>query len=143
MKLNIKSIFLASCLMAMAFVTQAQTTLVSNSNGSGLDTVTNTGVKIMSVKLTGFRETVTATVLFTKLTGTMGGTAVPVGSDDGVNWHDISQIAKDTVTVPNSTTFAKGFNFQRGWGYYGIQWTGTGTMAATMAGKLIARKSTD
>lgn len=143
MKNYLKRTSLAICLLAMAFVSPAQTSLLSTTSGGVLDTVTNTGVRIMALNTTGYKETITATVLITKISGTQGGTMVPVGTDDGVNWHDISQLTKDTVTVPNQATYIKGYSFQRGWKYYGVQWTGTGTMASSISGKLVARKPTD
>lgn len=135
--------FIATAFMLSPSPAQAQTTLLSTTSSGSLDTVTNTGVRIMATKLTGFRETITATIVITKISGTQGGTMVPVGSDDGVNWHDISQITKDTVTVPNQASYIKGYSFQRGWQWYGVQWTGTGTMASSISGKLNARKQTD
>lgn len=143
MKKHLKSTFLAVCLIAMAFVGSAQTSLLSQTSGGVLDTVTNTGVRIMGVNTVGYKQTITATVVITKISGTQGGTMVPVGSDDGTNWHDISQITKDTVTVPNQAAYIKGYSFQPGWKWYGVQWTGTGTMAGSISGKLVARKTTD
>jgi hypothetical protein len=143
MKSLFKISLFAICLIAMSFAGQAQTVLISNGNGTGLDSVTNAGVKILSKVLTGYRETVTATIAVTKISGTLGGTIIPVGSDDGVNFHSIAQVTKDTVTVPNSATYTYGVSFQRGWRYYGIQWTGTGTMVGSFSGTLVARKTTD
>jgi len=143
MKKYLKNTFLAVCLLATAFVGSAQTSLISTSNSTALDTVTNTGVRIMGLNTVGYKETITATIVITKISGTQGGTMVPVGSDDGTNWHDISQISKDTVTVPNQASYIKGYSFQRGWKWYGVQYTGTGTMASSIAGKLVARKTTD
>lgn len=143
MKNYLKRTLLAVCLIAVAFVGYAQTSLLSQTSGGVLDTVTNTGVRIMALNTIGYKETITATILLTKISGTQGGTMVPVGSDDGVNWNDISQATKDTVTVPNQATYVKGYSFQRGWKWYGVQWTGTGTMASSIAGKLVARKPTD
>jgi len=143
MKTYLKSSLLAVCLLAMAFAGSAQTTMLSTTSGGSLDTVTNTGVRIMGVNTVGYKETITATVVITKISGTQGGTMVPVGSDDGTNWHDISQITKDTVTVPNQASYIKGYSFQRGWKWYGVQWTGTGTMQGSISGKLVARKQTD
>jgi hypothetical protein len=99
MKNLLKSSFLAVCLLAMAFAGSAQSALLSTTSGNALDTVTNTGVRIMGLNTVGYKETITATVVITKISGTQGGTMVPVGSDDGTNWHDISQATKDTVTV--------------------------------------------
>lgn len=148
MKNFLKRSVLPLMLLAMAFLmppvqTQAQTSLISTNNGTVLDTVTNTGVRIMATKFTGFRETITAVILITKLTGTQGGTMVPVGSNDGVTYSDISQISKDTVTVGTGATVTKAYSFARGYQWYGVQWTGTGTMASTIQGKAIARKQTD
>lgn len=143
MKTYFKSILLAVCLLATAFAGSAQSPLLSTASGNPLDTVTNTGVRIMGLNTVGYKETVTATIVITKISGAQGGTMVPVASDDGTNWHDISQISKDTVTVPNVASYIKGYNFQKGWKYYGVQWTGTGTMSGSISGKLVARKPTD
>lgn len=143
MKKYLKASFLAVCLLAVAFIGSAQTSMRSQTSGGVLDTVTNTGIRIMGLNIVGYKETVTATVLLTKISGTQGGTMVPVGSDDGVNWNDISQLSKDTVTVPNQATYIKGYSFQRGWKWYGVQWTGTGTMASSISATLVARKPTD
>lgn len=123
--------------------TQAQTSLISPGNGSGLDTVTNTGVKTLWVKITGYRETVTATINVTKISGTLGGTMIPIASNDGVNFYDVSQRSADTVTVANVTAQGKNYSYPRGYQYYGVQWTGTGTMSGSFNGKLIARKTSD
>lgn len=122
---------------------QAQTSLLSQTSGGVLDTVTNTGVRIMGLNTVGYKETITATVVVTKISGTQGGTMIPVGSNDGVNWHTIAQLSKDTITVPNQASFITGYTLQRGWKWYGVQWTGTGTMASSISGKLVARKPTD
>jgi hypothetical protein len=143
MKKHFKSIFLAACLMATAFEGSAQTSLLSQTSGNALDTVTNTGVRIMGVNTVGYKETITATIVITSISGTQGGTMVPVATNDGVDWHDISQITKDTVTVPNQASYIKGYSFQKGWKWYGVKWTGTGTMASSISGKLVARKTTD
>src|SRR6185437_4763372 len=124
MKTHLKASFLAICLLAMAFAGSAQSSLLSTTSGGVLDTVTGTTARIMALNTIGYKETITATVVITKISGTNGGTMVPVGSDDGTNWHDISQITKDTVTVPNQASYIKGYSFQRGWKWYGVQWTG-------------------
>jgi|SRR6185437_1823737 len=142
MKTHLKASFLAICLLAMAFAGSAQSSLLSTTSGGVLDTVTGTTARIMALNTIGYKETITATVVITKISGTNGGTMVPVGSDDGTNWHDISQITKDTVTVPNGNLI-KGYSFQKGWKWYGVQWTGTGTMSGSISGKLVARKQTD
>lgn len=142
MRTLLKSSFLAVCLMAIAFIGSAQTSLLSQTSGNTLDTVTNTGVRIMGLNTVGYKETVTATVVITYISGTQGGTMVPVASDDGVSWGDISQVTKDTVTVPNSN-FVKNYSFQKGYKWYGVKWTGTGTMSGSISGKLVARKTTD
>lgn len=143
MKNYLKRSLLLVSVLAMAFMTHAQTSLLSNTSGGSLDTVTNTGVRVMATKFTGFKETITAVVLITKISGTQGGTMVPVGSNDGVTFTDISQLNKDTVTVANVATVTKAYSFARGYQWYGVQWTGTGTMASSIQGKAIARKQTD
>src|SRR5690348_11028543 len=98
----------------------AQTTMISTSNSTSLDTVTNTGSKILAVKFTGYRETITATINVTKISGTLAGTMVPVGSNDGTNFYDISQASLDTFTVANTASQGKAYSFRRGFQWYGV-----------------------
>lgn len=130
-------------LMLSAIESRAQTTLISPANGSGLDTVTNTGVKILWVSLNGYRETITATINITKISGTLAGTLVPVASNDGVNFYPATGVTpSDTaLTVTNLASLGKNYNFPRGFAYYGVQWTGVGTMSGSFNGKLIGRKT--
>lgn len=122
---------------------QAQTTMISTGNSLSNDTVTNTASKILAVKFTGFRETITATINITKISGTLAGTLVPVGSNDGTNFYDISQASLDTFTVANSASQGKAYSFRRGFQWYGVKWTGSGTMSGSFTGSAIARRPTD
>lgn len=140
-----KSVFISflavAAFMLPAIQSSAQVSLLS-ATGYTLDTVTNTSVKIMAKQVKGYQETVTVQVNLIKISGTMGGTMVPVASNDGVKYYDISQKSSDTVTVANVATAGKNYSLVRGYLYYGVQWTGTGTMSASIGGTLVARKAT-
>jgi hypothetical protein len=139
--------FMAMALSLMltlpAVHSQAQSTLISPVYGNSLDTVTNTGVKVLWLQLQGYRETVTATINITKISGTLGGTLIPIASNDGVNFYQTAAIttADTAYTVTNVAAQGKNYNFPRGYAYYGVQWTGTGTMSGSFNGKLIGRKT--
>lgn len=143
-----KNFLLMAMILSMAFMfppaeTNAQTTLVSPVYGNPSDTVTNTAANYLYVKITGYRETVTITTNLTKISGTLGGTLVPIGSNDGVNFYDISQKSSDTVTVANVAAQGKAYVCAKGFQYYGVRWTGTGTMSGSFTGTLIGRRPGD
>lgn len=133
---------LTLCVVAPA---GAQTTLISTNNGLSVDTVTNTGVRILSAKVVGYRSTVTITANLTKISGTLGGTLVPVVSNDGVKYYEApSYTASDTAfTVTNVAAQGKAYQCKLGYQYYGVQWTGTGTMSGSITASLIARRPND
>lgn len=148
MKRYLKTSFLLSMAVTIALVlpsveTQAQVSLTSPTYGNTKDTVTNTGVKTLYKQVTGFRETIVVVASLTKITGTLGGKLVPIASLDGTTFLDISAVAKDTLTVADAASQSKGYVMPRGYQYYGVQWTGTGSMSGSFTGKLLARKSTD
>jgi hypothetical protein len=116
---------------------QAQTIgLVSTTNSLKLDTVTNAGVRVMQTQLTGNKATVTIQVDVTKISGTLGGTIIPVGSNDGVKWY---AAGSGTFTVTDVASQGVNFSPPLGFGYYGVQWTGTGTMSGSIKATLLAR----
>jgi hypothetical protein len=123
---------------SIATPTQAQTIgLVSTTNSLKLDTVSNTGVRVMQTQLTGNKATVTIQVDVTKISGTLGGTIIPVASNDGVKWYANGSASFSVTDVASQgVAFA---SFPLGWGYYGVQWTGTGTMSGSIKCTLLAR----
>jgi len=119
----------------------AQTiSLVSASNGLARDTVTNTGVKRLTTVLKGYKATIGIQVDITKISGTLGGTLIPVASNDGVTWY---AAGSGSLTVTDVAAQGILFAPPLGYAYYGVQWTGTGTMAGSFVAKLVARKTTD
>lgn len=133
--------FLALILViATAFIAptiQAQTIgLVSTTNSLKLDTVSNTGVRVLQTILAGDKHTVTIQVDVTKISGTLAGTIIPVCSNDGVKWY-ANGASTFSVTDVASQGVAFG-SFPLGWAYYGVQWTGTGTMSGSIKATLKA-----
>ena len=139
------SLFVIGILMTSVTQSSAQTALTSVSYGNAKDTVTNTATKVLYTKVTGYKETVTIVVTLVKISGTLGGTLKPVVSSDGTNWYDATGFtsADSTFTVTDAATQGKAYQCKRGYQYYGVQWTGIGTMAGSFTATLIARKPTD
>lgn len=130
--------------------------------GLTVDTVDNTEAIVKYSKVTQSHTAISMQAVITKISGTVGGTVIPVASNDGVNWVNISRASiaantlrpayKDTLTPANQTTNTKLWVFSNatavdgqtpGYGpylYYGIQYTGTGTMSAKFQGYIIGRK---
>jgi hypothetical protein len=141
-----KILFFLMVGIILSNTTQAQlVSLKSLSNGTSLDTVSNTGSKILYAKVIGYKESITATVTITSISGTLGGSLIPVVSNDGINFYNgtANTLSDSAFTVTNTATQGKAFTFKRGFQYYGVQWTGTGTMSGSFLGWLLARKQSD
>jgi hypothetical protein len=131
--------------------------------GNSVDTVDNTEAITKYLKVEGAYENLSIQVVITKISGTVGGTVIPVASNDGTNWVDISRASiaattlrpayKDTLTPANQTTNTKIYTFSNAatiesgqtnilqpYLYYGIKYTGTGTMSAKFRAYLVASK---
>lgn len=124
-----------------AISASAQTSLYGT-NGYTRDTVTNTGAKVLFTRVIGNPTTVTIQVDITKTSGTLGGTLIPVASNDGVTYYDISNLTTETrdtaYTVTNTASQGYAYKCKAGYRYYGVKWTGTGTMAGSFTGSLNA-----
>lgn len=139
--LIIGSLLAFACMAFAPARSQAQvTSLVSTNNGLTKDTVTNTGVRRLTTKVVGYRATIGIQVDVTKISGTLGGTLIPVASNDGVTWY---AAGSGTMTITDVASQGILFTPPLGYQYYGVQWTGTGTMAGSFVAKLLARRSTD
>lgn len=119
---------------------QAQVSLYG-SNGYVRDTVSNTGVKYLTSVTpvpAGFtyRATVTVQVDITKISGTLGGTLIPVGSNDGVSFYALT----GSLTVADIASQGIVFACTTGYKHYGVKWTGTGTMSGSFVTKLYTTK---
>lgn len=132
---------LAAVALIIPSVTNAQTlSLVSTNNSLTIDTTTNAGVRVLAKVVPGNKATVTIQVDVTKISGTLGGTIIPVASNDGVKWY-----ANGTASFTVTDVASQGVNFASfplGWAYYGVQWTGTGTMSGSFKATLLARTPT-
>lgn len=145
MKIKLIGLLLVAFL-GIAATSQAQLATFYNSLGTNLltDTVTNTGVGVVStttaLSSTQDYDGTTIQVVVTKISGTVGGTISLQGSLDGTNWKALNtaetQTALATITAADASAQyhwrLNGSPFL----YYRISWTGTGTMAATVAAKL-------
>jgi len=141
-----KSLFLLlvpTLLLASIGSIQAQTNLISPTYGLTKDTVTNTASKVLWKQITGYKATVVVVANLTKISGTLGGKLVPIASLDGTTFIDVSAISKDTLTVADAASQSKGYVMPLGYQYYGVQWTGTGTMSGSFTGKILVRRTTD
>lgn len=138
-----KIFFLVIAVLSFAFV-QAQSVapaLISLSNGSSLDSVTNTGVKVQGRLVGGYKQAITLTFTTANISGTQAGTVIPVASNDGVTYYSCGVVYGSSSITVSSTTLGGAFNPPIGYLYYGVQWTGTGTMVGTITGRVNARES--
>jgi hypothetical protein len=131
MKRFITCLLLSFLVIAAA---QAQSNLTTSTYGNTRDTVTNTAVKVWSKQLPGF-SIQTFTFDVTKISGTVAGNVIPVGSLDGVNYYNIST---DTLKLTDVAAQGKAWSITNTkFLYYGVRWTGSGTSSASGAGKIV------
>jgi len=110
--------------------------LTTTAYGNALDTVDNTETHVTTTsegRVATWKTGVTASVVVTKISGTVGGTIVLQGSLDGTNW-----VTVDTTGTITDATANYGFNTTERWYYYRVNYTGTGTMSASMKCHLFA-----
>ncbi len=119
---------------------QAQVTLISTNNGTSKDTVTNTGNRILMANTVGYKATIGIQVDVTKISGTLGGTLIPVASNDGVTFY---AAGSGSLTVTDVASQGILFAPPLGYKYYGVKWTGTGTMAGSFVATMITRRLSD
>ncbi len=137
-----KKVLIILVLCVAGMVTHAQS-IVQNlvslpASGSHLtDTITNTGVvPIGSPLVAGAAQNITVTATFTKLTGTVAGTAVLQGSLNGVDFTAASGTSYTVTDLATQTTswILTGKPFQ----YYRVQVTGSGTSTYTVKGQVLS-----
>lgn len=133
------AVFLAAAVFSPTAKIHAQTILISTGNSLPRDTVTNTGVKKLVAAVKGYSATIGIQVDVTKISGTLGGTLIPVASIDGVTYYPAGA---GTMTITDVASQGILFAPPLGYSYYGVQWTGTGTMSGSIVAKLVARKTT-
>ena len=142
-----KKLFLVAILCAFTVLAHAQSGyFVSNSNGTTLDTVTNTAVKTQKLPIAGYQDIVSIQVKLTNISGTTGGVVRLYGSTDGTTFvriptvTDAGATAIDSLTA-NANALSKVFRLPtHAYTYYQVGYTGTGTMAVKLQTFAIWRK---
>lgn len=142
-----KKIFGFIFLLGLALGASGQTVLKKHFANTDviLDTVTNTGTNYVGnlKPIAGPAQSVVIQCNLVKQSGTQAGTITIQGSLDGTNFVAIptneTQTAVATATATNVATQSFAWRFTGNpFPYYRVSWTGTGTMASTLAGVLIA-----
>lgn len=113
---------------ALAFTCFGQAT-VTPMTGNG-DTITNAGTDYVQLSPSQSYEQVSLQAVVTKISGTVGGTAITQWSNDGTNYINLDTLSLSNVTT-NTAIFPKTYNPAY---YYRIRFTGTGTMSAKIYG---------
>lgn len=136
---KILSIFTIIFCMALGASAQSTVQNLYSNAASGVkltDTVTNTGTVTMSSKIVvGAPNQTTITATFTKLTGTVAGTATLLGSVNGIDWTSASATSYTVTDVVSATTSwpLTGKNFL----YYRVNVVGSGTSTYTVKGQVL------
>ena len=103
---------------------QAQTNSVVNMQGNG-DTITDGGTDYVLAQVQRNFKTVSIQAVVTKYSGTLTGTGLLQGSNDGVNYVNIGT---DTLDITNQTTNTKVWAMSgTPYEYYKVTFLGTGT----------------
>ena len=103
-----------------------------------LDTITNTAtVTMTSSAVKGSPIGTTVGVVFTKLTGTVAGTATLKGSLNGTDWFTASST---TYTVTDLATQSKSWELTGSpYLYFRVETVGSGTSTYTVKGQVLTR----
>jgi hypothetical protein len=126
-----------SLMVALPSKIEAQTSLISTGNSLTRDSVTNGAAKtLISPVISGYRATVAISVDVTKISGTLGGSLTAVVSNDGTNFYAVGSAFTVTDVASQGTTFTPATGFR----YYGVRWTGTGTMSGSFVSKINTTK---
>lgn len=129
-----KLLFLFALVIGMATASFAQSaTLMPLIAG---DTVNNAGTVTKIFTATAGYSAIGIQPVITKISGTVGGTAILSRSLDGVNYVNTDTLTLANVTT-NTTVFAKVTSPAV---YYRVVVTGTGTMAAQVRLYYVLRK---
>jgi len=130
---------------ALGAFAQAQPQLqILKVGGSGVDSVlvTNAGTSFIFARCSGPAQTTTIQFVAHKVAGTVAGTVTLMGSVDGIHFKP-ALIAEGSTAIPTFTatdvatqSYIWRLNYSP-YPYYGISWTGTGTMTAYFRGKVV------
>jgi hypothetical protein len=118
------------CILILAFsfvAINAQTSV----NFTGTDTVVNTGVESLNLKVSNAHSVGAFQIVVDKVSGTVAGNAIFQGSVDGVNFVNIDTLATTNVTKQTKIFIDAPVKYP----FYRVTYTGTGTMAAIIRGQ--------
>lgn len=111
--------------------------LSSGYTGSGVNPVPTTAI---GTKMVNVAYTTTISALFTKISGTLAGTATLQGSIDGTDYYTVTSApyaVTATYTVTDVATQTKSWVlYGNPYKYYRVSWTGAGTMSGTVQGSV-------
>ncbi len=137
-----KNLFSVVLLLVLSFgKAEAQTSFISDDNGSVLDTVATadlTKTFVLTTEITGSSNIVEIQFTATKISGTVAGTVTVQTSLDGIDWYTAQGTTAYTLTDATQTTSFKITNY--GARHIRILTVGTGTMSAQLKAKYIGRK---
>lgn len=118
----------------------AQAKIMKSEFGLATDTVTNTATQYVEVSIPGNADFITFQAILTEISGTTAGTVSILGSLDGTTFKVLPVMDSQTglATATATDVAAQSFIWRLTGNpcpYYRISWTGSGTMAATIAGR--------
>ncbi len=124
---------LSILLVAGAFTALPMFAQTVTMTGTG-DTITNAGTDFVVKQVQGTYKNVSVQAVFTKVGGTVAGTAILYGSIDGTNYV---QLNTDTLSMTNVTTNTKIWVVtNNNYMYYKIVYLGSGSMSGIVKGYL-------
>lgn len=101
--------------------------LTTTSYGNVIDTVLSTATKVTTpFRVSSWGNGVTAQVVITKISGTVGGSLGLYGSMNGTNWTLIG-----SASTPSDGSANYSFNTVAYWYYYQISYTGSSGQSAS------------
>ena len=138
-------IFFSLLMLSFCFAVTAQTTMTqTGTSGAAKTTHTNADTSYHLGTFTGALnnfDVITITMIGTKTSGTVGGTAVPFGSIDGVNWFQLyDKDSTSSQSLTNGDNLFKWHFDKTRYQYYRIRIYTTGTQVSSYSCKYIGRK---
>ncbi|MES2287763.1 MAG: hypothetical protein V4547_18890 [Bacteroidota bacterium] len=125
-----KKLFLLMSLSLFVLTSFAQVSMTGNG-----DTVTDTGTDFVVKQVEGTYKNVSIQAVFSKVSGTIAGTAILYGSIDGTNYVSLSGAVGDTLLMTDVTTNTKVWVLNNSnYMYYKVVFLGVGTMSGRIYG---------
>lgn len=132
-----KFLFIIIAAFTLVTASFAQATSFSKTITNPLSNIVNTGVDTLTTSVTNSYYIHGLQLTVTKVSGTVGGSAVLYGTIDGTNWVATGDTVSLTNVATQSTILTKTNSV-----YTKYQWriTGTGTMSARATAYIIGQK---